>query len=87
MNTSQNNVKQQPQGDLAVTYARAFLGSEDGKRVLADLKAKFPVNRARFDLANPEPLKAAIIDGQCTVIEEIETALRLGSQLAGISYP
>ncbi len=85
MNTSQNNIKQSS-NDLAMAYARAFLGSEDGKRVLADLKAKFPVNRSRFDLANPEPLKAAIIDGQCTVIEEIETALRSGSQLAGLSY-
>lgn len=87
MSASQNSVKQQAANDLASAYARVFLGSDDGKRVLADLLAKFPTARARFDLANPEPLKAAIIDGQCTVIHEIETALRLGAKLACIPYP
>jgi hypothetical protein len=79
--------QQQAADDLAKTYARVFLGSDDGKRVLADLLTKFPPDRARFDLANPEPLKAAITDGQCTVTAEIKSALRQGSKLAGLAYP
>lgn len=73
--------------DLASCYARVFLGSDDGRRVLADLLKKFPTSRARFDLTNPEPLKAAITDGQCTVTREIEDAIKLGAKLAGIPYP
>lgn len=73
--------------DLAACYARVFLGSDDGKRVLADLKTKFPAERARFDLTSPEPLKAALVDGQCAVTREIEDAIRLGAKMAGIPYP
>ncbi|SKB08678.1 hypothetical protein SAMN02745166_04991 [Prosthecobacter debontii] len=70
--------------DLGKCYARVFLGSEDGKRVLADLLAKFPPNAVRFDLSNPEPLKAALKDGQCSVINEIEQAVKHGATLAGL---
>lgn len=73
--------------ELAAIYAQVFLSTEAGKRVLADLKTKFPTDRARFDLANPEPLKAAIVDGQCTVINEIHNALLRGSLQLGIQYP
>lgn len=73
--------------DMAAAYARLFLGSEDGKRVLADLLAKFPPDAARFDLTDPQPLKAAIRDGQATVTREVQSAIRLGAKLAGLSYP
>jgi len=73
--------------DMAAAYARLFLGSEDGKRVLADLQAKFPADSPRFDLLNPEPLKAAIRDGQATVTREVQSAIRLGAKLAGLTYP
>lgn len=73
--------------EMAAAYARLFLGSEDGKRVLADLLAKFPPDAARFDLTDPQPLKAAIRDGQATVTREVQSAIRLGAKLAGLSYP
>src|SRR5262245_5147512 len=68
--------------DLAACYARLFLGSEDGKRVLADLRRKFGLQRlcfqrnegGRFDY-----LSAALIDGERRVISEIEGALKLGA--------
>lgn len=85
--TEDQAAKQQAARDLGCCYARVFLKDEDGKRVLADLLKKFPPNEACFDLADPQPLKAAIKDGQKTVTREIETAIRLGAKLAGIQYP
>jgi hypothetical protein len=82
-----NQKAEQAAKDMAAAYARLFLGSPDGKRVLADLVAKFPPDAARFDLAAPEPLKAAIRDGQATVTREVQSAIRLGAKLAGLSYP
>lgn len=72
--------------ELAMEYATVFLGTDTGKRVLADLLKKFPPNAASFDLARPEPLSAAIKDGQKSVTREIEDAVRLGANLAGITY-
>lgn len=85
--TEKKQQQQEEAKNLAAAYARLFLGSDDGKRVLADLLAKFPPDAARFDLASPEPLKAAIRDGQATVVREIESAIRLGAKLAGLPYP
>lgn len=73
--------------DMAAAYARLFLCTDDGKRVLADLLAKFPPDAPRFDLSNPEPLKAAIRDGQATVTREVQSAIRLGAKLAGLPFP
>lgn len=73
--------------DMAAAYARLFLCTDDGKRVLADLLAKFPPDSPRFDLSNPEPLKAAIRDGQATVTREVQSAIRLGAKLAGLPFP
>lgn len=84
--TEHEKAKLQAAHDMAACYARLFLGTDDGKRVLADILAKFPTDRVSFDLALPEPLKAAIIDGQKSVSLEIENAVRLGAKLAGIPY-
>jgi hypothetical protein len=64
---------------VACAYARLFK-SEDGATVLKDLRAKFGHERPRFDLQdlrNSLP-QAAVIDGQCAVLREIETAIRAG---------
>jgi hypothetical protein len=66
---------------LAACYARVFLGDDDGKRVLADLRAKFGLHRLTFTRGQPhryDTTAAAIIDGERGVISEIEGALLLG---------
>ena len=65
---------------LAATYARTF-STPDGILVLKDLQAMFAHNRTRFpDKNTPHPLvTAAHIDGQCMVLDQIESAIKLGS--------
>lgn len=65
--------------ETAKAYARLF-HSADGKRVLADLRSKFGHERSRFDLGDPSPspIRAAMIDGQCHVMREIEQACKAG---------
>ncbi len=72
--------------DTARRYATLFLGSDDGRWVLADLLTKFPIDRTSFDLSSPEPLRAALKDGQRSVTIDLESAVRLGARLAGIPY-
>lgn len=64
---------------VANAYARLFL-TEDGKVVLEDLRRKFGHSRPRFDLRdkNHSTVTAALIDGQCGVLREIEQAMRTG---------
>ncbi len=63
----------------AKTYARLFT-TDDGKSVLEDLRRKFGHARPRFDVRdkNHSTVTAALIDGQCTVLREIEQAMRAG---------
>lgn len=63
----------------ARAYARVFV-TDDGKHVLEDLRRKFGHDRARFDVRDKHQssVVAAVIDGQCTVLREIETAIRAG---------
>ena len=63
----------------ARAYARLFL-TEDGKLVLEDLRRKFGHARPRFDVRdkNHSTVTAALIDGQCGVLREIEQAIRAG---------
>jgi hypothetical protein len=63
----------------AKAYARLFL-SEDGRIVLEDLRRKFGHARPRFDVRDKDhsTITAAIIDGQCGVLREIEQAVRTG---------
>lgn len=73
---------EQESRDLAACYARVFLGDADGKRVLADLRAKFGLHRLTFTRGQPhrlDPMAAAIIDGERGVMSEIEGALILGA--------
>ena len=60
-------------------YARLFL-TEDGRIVLEDLRRKFGHSRPRFDARdrNHSTVTAALIDGQCGVLREIEQAIRAG---------
>ncbi len=67
---------------LANCYARVFLGDDDGKRVLADLRAKFGLERICFKAAAGapyDPLAAALTDGERRVMAEIESALKKGA--------
>lgn len=65
--------------EVACTYARVFT-SADGKAVLEDLRAKFGHSRPRFDVRHDRhnALTAALIDGQCYVLREIENAIEAG---------
>jgi hypothetical protein len=65
---------------MAATYARVFSGNEDGKAVLSDLRRKFGHARPRFDIRdkNHSSITAALIDGQCSVLLEIEAATMKG---------
>lgn len=68
--------------EMAATYARVLMGSEDGKRVLSDLRAKFGLNRLVFvrgENGRYDTLAAAITEGERRVMSEIENALKLGS--------
>ncbi len=71
--------------DLANCYARVFLGEsseKDGKRVLADLRAKFGLKRKSFPRGNGhrhDPIEGAIIDGERGVMIEIENAITIGA--------
>jgi hypothetical protein len=75
--------------DLANCYARVFLGSEDGKRVLADLRTKFGLHRLVFHRASGErfdPIGAALTDGERRVLSEIESALEVGAPNQALNH-
>jgi hypothetical protein len=68
--------------NLAACYARVFLGNDDGKRVLADLRRKFGLQRLSFTRGQShrhDAIAAAIIDGERGVMSDIEGALLLGA--------
>lgn len=68
--------------ELAACYARLFLGSDDGKRVLADLRKHFSATRAAFQLGPNgrfDTIAAAVIDGQRQVLIHIECTLNMGA--------
>lgn len=77
-------------GSLAVAYAMAF-STQAGQRVLEDLRTKFAHTRPRFGIKpggqRADHTLAAIIDGQCSVLREIEEAIKLGSSVARLSVP
>lgn len=77
-------------GSLAVAYAMTF-STPAGQRVLADLQTKFAHTRPRFGVSpgqhRADHTLAAIIDGQCTVLREIEEAIKAGTPVAKISSP
>jgi len=67
----------QEMAELANVYRRVF-GSEDGQRVLLDLTKKFGHTRPRFRLhQDSSAIDAAIIDGQCSVLKEIQDAIAI----------
>lgn len=78
-------IKESPQEisrNLANCYARVFLGSEDGKRVLVDLRAKFGLHRLVFtrnDRGGVDVNGGLLRDGERRVMHEIEEALRTGA--------
>jgi len=70
--------------ELAACYARLFMGSDDGQRVLADLRRKFGVHRLVFHKgANGafDAISAALSEGERRVLSEIEGALAAGAPL------
>lgn len=63
---------------VAMCYFRLF-STPDGKKVLADLKAKFGEERPRFKRGGSTAIQdAAIIDGECNVLREIRQAIEAG---------
>lgn len=71
-----------PAREMAARYARVFLGDDDGKIVLADLRKKFGLNRLVFirsEHGRYDYLAAALTDGERHVMSEIENALLLGA--------
>lgn len=83
MNHSSIQAKQAAADDLAACYARVFLGDDDGKRVLADLQVKFSHDRPRFTM-NGSTVTAALVDGECRVLKEIESAIKRGTPTTGL---
>lgn len=76
--------------EMASCYARVFLGSDDGKRVLADLRLKFGLQRLCFqrdERGRIDYLAAALVDGERRVLSEIEGALKLGAPGLALSEP
>lgn len=67
--------------ETANAYFRLF-STDDGRRVLADLRSKFPPDAPRFparDSGPHDPLAAAVIDGRCHVVREILKAIDVGN--------
>lgn len=74
-----DNQKEQFKKDMQACYARVFLGSEDGQRVLRDLRAKFGVESKvfrRMQGQRYDAMEAALIEGQRHVMVEVEAALK-----------
>jgi hypothetical protein len=67
--------------ELAAAYHETF-SSPHGKTVLDDLRQKFGLDRRRFDPRshNPSAIAAAIIEGECNVLRDIEAALKYGDK-------
>lgn len=66
--------------ELAGAYARALMGTVDGRTVLADLRAKFGLGRLCFtknEAGRFDYLAAAVTDGERHVMSEVESMLRL----------
>jgi hypothetical protein len=62
---------------LAADYVACF-STPSGKTVLDDLRKKFGLDRRRFDprVSNPSATAAALIEGECNVLRDIEAALK-----------
>ena len=74
--------------DMALTYASVFLGSDSGRKVLADLRRRFGIARKRFNVGDNgriDHTAAAIVDGECNVTRHIETALIIGAPSRGLA--
>lgn len=80
--------REQNKAELAAAYARLFLGSDDGKRVLADMRKKWGVKRLVFvpgEHGRFDTLGAAMREGERHVMLEIEEALALGAPKQALS--
>ena len=75
----------QTAAELAACYARVFLGDDDGKRVMKDLLRKFPPDRLRFPAGQGSIEAAAVIDGQGSVMKEIQQAIKTGAPGLGLA--
>jgi hypothetical protein len=71
--------------ELAAAYCRLF-STDDGRRVLASLTAKFDPRRPRV-FEHSDIVKAAKIDGQSDVLREIRAGIAAGSPITGIPTP
>lgn len=83
-------IKRDDQGpkELAAAYARVFLGDDDGKRVLADLRKKFGLHRLVFERnerGGVDVNGGLLRDGERHVMAEIENAIRLGAPNQALS--
>ncbi len=67
--------------ELAKCYARLF-ATDDGARVLADLRRKFGLSRlvwSKGEQGRYDTIAAALTDGERRVMSEIENAIATGS--------
>jgi hypothetical protein len=66
--------------EIGLYYAATF-ATPAGQKVLADLRLKFSHERPRFPLSEEsDNIRAAVVDGQCSVLLEIEEAIREGTR-------
>jgi hypothetical protein len=73
--------------EMAGRYAQVFLGTDAGKMVLADLRAKFNVGRLCFiedDKGRMDHTRAAVTDGERRVMLHIEGAINIGAPGKGL---
>lgn len=80
--TEQERIK-----EMANRYARVFLGTDEGRLVLADLRKRFSVVRLSFDRSGAhrqDAIGAAIIDGERGVMLHIEGALTVAGKDLGL---
>lgn len=86
--TPDRNAAIQKARETSARYARLFLGSDDGKLVLEDLRAKFGLHRSVFVVGEHgkyDTISAALREGERHVLKEIEEAIRLGAPDQGLS--
>jgi len=65
------------QADLAHCYARVFVGTDDGQRILADLEARFPADAPRFPPGSTLT-DAAVTEGKALVTRQIKRLVEQG---------
>ena len=77
--TDKSTAAKDARAELAAAYVETF-STVYGRTVLDDLRRKFGLDRRRFDPRqyNPSAIAAALVEGECNVLRDIEAALKHG---------